>query len=109
MMPSRRTISSKTAIGRGPDAASSIGTISVSKMSPSGSGRRRLRNPFLAEGSDVIAPTLRRDDVVVLDNLPAHKVTGIREAIAARRAQPFHLPPYSPDMNPIEMAFAKLK
>jgi len=42
-------------------------------------------------------------------NLPAHKVAGIREAIADRRAQVFYLPPYSPDMNPIEMAFAKLK
>lgn len=57
----------------------------------------------------VLAPTLRRGDVVVLDNLPAHKVAGIREAIAARRAQIFYLPPYSPDMNPIEMAFSKLK
>ncbi|MBI1179363.1 MAG: hypothetical protein GC201_02320 [Alphaproteobacteria bacterium] len=46
---------------------------------------------------------------VVLDNLPAHKVAGIRKAIAARRAQLFYLPLYSPDMNPIEMAFAKLK
>ena len=51
----------------------------------------------------------RRGDVVVLDNLPAHKVAGIREAIVERRAQIFYLPPYSPDMNPIEMAFAKLK
>jgi transposase len=58
---------------------------------------------------DVLAPTLRRGDVVVLDNLPAHKVAGIREAITARRAQIFYLPPYSPDMNPIELAFSKLK
>ena len=57
----------------------------------------------------VLAPTLERGDVVVLDNLPAHKVAGIREAIAARQAQVFYLPPYSPDMNPIEMSFAKLK
>jgi len=57
----------------------------------------------------VLAPTLRQGDVVVLDNLPAHKVAGVREAIIARRAQIFYLPPYSPDMNPIEMAFAKLK
>ena len=57
----------------------------------------------------VLAPTLKRGDVVVLDNLPAHKVAGIREAITARRAQIFYLPPYSPDMNPIEMAFSKLK
>lgn len=57
----------------------------------------------------VLAPTLQRGDVVVLDNLPAHKVAGIRETIVARRAQVFYLPPYSPDLNPIEMAFAKLK
>ena len=46
---------------------------------------------------------------MVLDNLPAHNVAGIREAITARHAQIFYLPPYSPDMNPIEMAFSKLK
>jgi transposase len=57
----------------------------------------------------VLAPTLKHGDVVVLDNLPAHKVAGIREAITRRRAQLFYLPPYSPDLNPIEMAFAKLK
>lgn len=57
---------------------------------------------------EALAPILRRGNVVVLDNLPAHKVAGIREAIHARRAQIFYLPPYSPDMNPIEMAFAKL-
>jgi transposase len=57
----------------------------------------------------VLAPTLKPGDVVVLDNLPAHKVVGIREAIVRRRAQIFYLPPYSPDMNPIEMAFSKLK
>jgi transposase len=57
----------------------------------------------------VLAPTLRRGNVVVLDNLPAHKVGGIREAIAARRAQIFYLPPYGLGMNPIESAFAKLK
>jgi transposase len=57
----------------------------------------------------VLAPTLRRGDILVLDNLPAHKVVGIREAVTQRRAQLFYLPPYSPDLNPIEMAFAKLK
>jgi len=57
----------------------------------------------------VLAPTLRRGDVVVLNNLPAHKVSGVLEAITERRAHIFYLPPYSPDMNPIEMAFAKLK
>jgi len=59
--------------------------------------------------SHELAPTLSPGDIVVLDNLPAHKVAGIREAVTARGAQLFYLPPYSPDMNPIEMAFAKLK
>lgn len=45
----------------------------------------------------------------MLDNLPAHKVVGIHEAIADRRAQVFCLPPCNPDMNPIKMAFAKIK
>lgn len=52
----------------------------------------------------VLAPTLKRGDVVVLDNLPAHKVAGIREPIVERQAQLFYLPLYSPDMNPIENA-----
>jgi transposase len=47
--------------------------------------------------------------VVVLDDLPAHKVAGVREAIRATGASLFHLPPYSPDLNPIEQLFAKLK
>lgn len=64
---------------------------------------------FRAYAEHVLAPTLRPGDVVVLDNLPAHKVAGIRETIARRRAQIFYLPPYSPDMNPIEMAFSKFK
>jgi len=57
----------------------------------------------------VLAPSLGPGDIVVMDNLPAHKVVGIAEAIAARGAQLFYLPQYSPDMNPIEMAFSKLK
>lgn len=58
---------------------------------------------------DILGPTLRPGDVVVLDNLPAHQIAGIREAVAARRAKLFYLPPYSPELHPIEMAFAKLK
>lgn len=58
---------------------------------------------------DVLAPTLNKGDILVLDNLPAHKVAGIREAIGKRKAQVFYLPPYSPDLNPIEMVFSKLK
>ena len=57
----------------------------------------------------MLAPSLRREDVVVLDNLPAHKVIGIHEAIRAVGASVFYLPAYSPDLNPIEQLFAKLK
>ena len=65
-------------------------------------------DPFHTYVQHVLAPTLKRSDVLVLDNLSAHKVAGIRELVTERRAQIFYLPPYSPDMNPIEMAFAKL-
>src|SRR3979490_3049498 len=64
---------------------------------------------FLAYVEQVLIPTLRPAEIVVMDNLPAHKTAPVRAAIAAARAQLFLLPPYSPDMNPIEMAFAKLK
>jgi len=64
---------------------------------------------FLAYVEQVLIPTLKPDDIVVLDNLPAHKIAAVRAAIAEAGAQFFLLPPYSPDMNPIEMAFAKLK
>lgn len=57
----------------------------------------------------MLIPTLQPGDIVVLDNLPAHKVAAVRAAIAAAGAQFYLLPPYSPDMNPIEMAFSKLK
>ena len=56
-----------------------------------------------------LAPSLSKGDVVVADNLAAHKVAGVREAIAAVGASILYLPPYSPDLNPIEQAFAKLK
>ena len=57
----------------------------------------------------VLVPTLRPGDVVVLDNLAAHKQAGVREAIEQAGALLRFLPPYSPDFNPIELAFAKLK
>jgi transposase len=57
----------------------------------------------------MLAPTLAPGDIVLLDNLRSHKVAGIAEAIAAREAQLIYLPPYSPDLNPIEQAFAKYK
>ena len=64
---------------------------------------------FRAYVEQVLAPTLRRGDVVVLDNLAVHKQPEVRAAIEATGALIRFLPPYSPDFNPIEMAFAKLK
>ena len=64
---------------------------------------------FLAYVGQVLAPTLSPGDVVVLDNLPVHKVASVREAVEARGASLLYLPAYSPDLNPIEQAFAKLK
>ena len=58
---------------------------------------------------EILVPTLHAGDVVVLDNLAAHKVEGVREAILAADAGLLYLPPYSPDLNPIEQLFAKLK
>jgi transposase len=64
---------------------------------------------FLAYVQQQLAPTLHKGDVVVMDNLAAHKVKGVRQAIEAVGARVVYLPPYSPDFNPIEQAFAKLK
>ena len=64
---------------------------------------------FLAYVEQVLAPTLRKGDIVFMDNLPTHKIDGVREAIEAVRAKVRYLPAYSPDLNPIEQAFAKLK
>lgn len=64
---------------------------------------------FLAYAEQVLAPELRPGDIVVMDNLPAHRISGVREAIEKVGAQLLFLPPYSPDFNPIEMAFSKLK
>jgi transposase len=79
-----------------------------------------LTAPFVIDGpingewfrtyvEEVLAPTLKRGDIVVLDNLSSHKVAGVRAAIEARGASVLYLPPYSPDLNPIEQVFAKLK
>jgi transposase len=64
---------------------------------------------FRAYVEQQLAPTLKPSDFVILDNLAAHKVAGVREAIEAAGAQLVYLPPYSPDLNPIEQLFAKLK
>jgi transposase len=64
---------------------------------------------FVAFTQSVLAPCLRADDVVVMDNLASHKVSGVVEAIEAVGARVMYLPPYSPDFNPIEMCWSKVK
>jgi transposase len=64
---------------------------------------------FLAYVKEFLAPTLAPGDIVVMDNLSSHKVSGVMEAIEHRGARVIFLPPYSPDFSPIEQAFAKLK
>ena len=64
---------------------------------------------FRAYVEQHLVPTLCPGDIVILDNLPAHKVAGVREALEAVGARLVYLPPYSPDLNPIEQWFAKLK
>ena len=69
-----------------------------------------IDNPtFLAYVEQVLVPTLHRGDVVVLDNLAVHKQPAVQAAIERVGARLRYLPPYSPDYNPIEQAFAKLK
>jgi transposase len=64
---------------------------------------------FLAYVEQFVAPELRPGDIVIMDNLPSHKVAGVRKAIETAGAILLYLPPYSPDLNPIELAFSKLK
>jgi transposase len=64
---------------------------------------------FLTYVETILVPSLSVGDIVVMDNLPAHKVDGVRKLIEAAKARLVYLPPYSPDLNPIEMAFSKLK
>lgn len=76
--------------------------------------------PFMFKGSlngevfsiyirEILAPTLKEGDIVVIDNLSVHKVTGLLEPIYQKGATVMFLPPYSPDMNPIELSWSKLK
>ncbi len=67
------------------------------------------REAFVAYVEQVLVPDPCPGDIVIMDNLPAHKVVGVRQAIEAAGAELRYLPPYSPDLNPIEMAFSKLK
>lgn len=64
---------------------------------------------FLGYVEQHLVPTLRPGDIVILDNLGAHKVAGVQKAIEDAQAELWYLPPYSPDFNPIELVFAKLK
>jgi transposase len=90
-------------------------TTLVAALTPDG-----LQAPWLIEGAmntetfewyirEELAPLLQPGQVVVLDNLSAHKATSIREAIEARGCELLYLPPYSPDCTPIEQAFSKIK
>ena len=73
-------------------------------------GRRRDQRPCVSSvGRTTLAPMLAPGDIVVMDNLSSHRVPGVREAIEAAGAELRYLPPYSPDLNPIELAFSKLK
>jgi transposase len=64
---------------------------------------------FVAYVEQFLAPTLMPGDIVIMDNLGSHKVDGVRKAIEAAKAKLLYLPPYSPDLNPIEQFFSKLK
>jgi len=64
---------------------------------------------FLAYVQQCLCPTLKAGDIVIADNLPSHKVAGVRQALEERGAELRFLPPYSPDLNPIEKLFSKLK
>jgi transposase len=64
---------------------------------------------FLAYVKQCLVPSLKRGEIVLMDHLPAHKVAGVAEAIEAVGATLIYLPKYSPDLNPIELAFSKLK
>jgi transposase len=67
------------------------------------------RATFLAYIEQCLRPTLKRGDIVIIDNLPAHKGNAVQQAIKTARANLLYLPKYSPDLNPIEQAFSKLK
>jgi transposase len=87
-----------------------LSSMSVEGMGPSlaveGATNREVFETYVEQ---ILAPTLRRGQVVVMDNLTAHKGERVRELIEGRGCQLIYLPPYSPDFNPIEEAFAKIK
>src|ERR1039458_2690860 len=85
----------------------SSGCTSMAKTMPSSEATDG--DIFLAYIEQVLGPKLRPGDGVVMDNFSAHKVAGVEELIQAAAAELLYLPPYSPDLNPIEKAWAKLK
>ena len=66
-------------------------------------------NVFLAYVEQILLPTLKEGDMVVMDNLSSHQIAGVQKAIESVGAKLVYLPPYSPDFNPIEQVFSKLK
>ncbi len=110
--------------GRGPRGQRVIGTVPHGHWTTStflaGLRHDRIVAPLVLDGAingqsfcayveQFLAPTLRAGDIVVADNLGSHKVAGVRDAIEARGATLLFMPPYSPDLNPIEQVFSKLK
>lgn len=87
-----------------------VGALRVSGMTAPMTLDGAMNGPaFTAYVEQVLVPTLRSGDVVVMDNLPAHKPAAVQHAIERVGAELRFLPPYSPDFNPIEMAFSKIK
>ena len=85
-------------------ALRSTGLVATALLDEATNGQR-----FRSYVTETLVPVLKRGNTVILDNLPAHKVAGVRQAVEAAGARLLCLPPYSPDFNPIEQAFAKLK
>jgi transposase len=87
-----------------------LSSMSIEGMGPSlaveGSTTREVFEAYLKQ---VLGPALKKGQVVVMDNLSAHKGAGLRELIEERGCELIYLPPYSPDLNPIEEAFSKIK
>ena len=87
-----------------------VGALRLSGMTAPMTLNGAMNGPaFTAYVEQMLVPTLRPGDIVVMDNLPAHKPAAIRDAIERAGAELRFLPPYSPDFNPIEMAFSKIK
>ena len=99
----RERVTERVAAGDSVRAVATIFTVSVASVVR---WSQRLRRTYVDQ---VLAPTLKPGDVVILDNLGSHKGKAVRRAIRASGARLLFLPPYSPDLNPIEQVFAKLK